>query len=325
MKLRWIGALGAAGTLVWAQAGSVAGPSAGYVFDQGSQVLRQVRGIPGAALLSDAIDTGMSLTAATVAPRGDTAIGIAADGSVHLLRLNGGAGTERALANLMASPAGVVFSPSGTAAALYRPGSVQVLKGLPDAPAVGITVALPSTAMMRSVATTDRLTSPGARSAQETIAISDDAAYLLLGRAEEVDLVTVAGGVGKLMDAPAGALVAFAAGGHDAAIASGGTVRVYQDVAGAATRRDFPGAGGSVGLAFTADGGRVLVAGLRSVALLDRVSGDSKSVALDFRPTSLSAMSGLFRLNDAGAWPMWLLDGTAAEPKLYFVPARTGL
>jgi len=320
MKLRWICALASAGSLLWGQAGNVVGPSAGYVFDPSARVLRPVRGIPGAALLGDALDLGMNLTAAEVAPRGDSALAVAADGSAHLFRLNNGLAVERPVSGLI-GPAGIVFSPSGTAAALYRPGNVQVLKGLPDAPEVGTTLALPS---IGSLAAEAAAAGRRQRPAQETIAISDDAAYLLFARAGEVDLVPVAGGTRKLMDSQAGALVAFAAG-HDAAVATGGVITLYQDVTGASTRRDFPGVGVGAGLAFSADGGRILAAGLRSVVVLDRVSGDRQTVALDFQPSGIAAMGALFRLNQPGSGPLWLLDGVAAEPKLWFVPARAGL
>jgi hypothetical protein len=35
-------------------------------------------------------------------------------------------------------------------------------------------------------------------------------------------------------------------------------------------------------------------------------------------------MGGLFRLNELGTEPLWLLDPSQAEPKLVFVPARPG-
>jgi hypothetical protein len=318
MKVRGFAVLGAICCVAYGQTGTIAGPSAGYVFDPNGKALRQVRGIPGAALLSEPLDLRMTLTDAAVSPRGDLAIAIDADGAAHLFKLNGGAATERAVPNLMASAASVIFSPSGAAAALYRPGSVQVLKGLPDAPEVATTLAVPS---MGSVAAEAAAMGRMRQPAHETIAISDDAAYVLFARSGEVDLLSVAGGVRKLVDGHAGAMVAFAAGNHDAAIAAGGVVTLYEDIAGASTRRDFPGAGLSGGLAFSADGARILLAGPRSVVVIDRTTGIRSLVECDFKPTGITAMGAMFRLNEPGSGPLWLLDGGAPEPKLIFVPA----
>jgi len=318
MKLRWIGVLGAVGCLAYGQTGSVGGPSTGYVFDASAKMLRQVRGIPGAALMGDAMDLGISAAGAQVSPHGDAALAIAADGSAHLFRLSDGAATERALSDLMSAAASVAFSPSGTAAALIRPGSVQILKGLPDSPEVAGTLSLPSAA--GSAVTATAMARPlGAG----TIAVSDDGAYVLFGHDGVVDLLPVAGGSRKLADARrAGAMVAFAAGGHDAAVVSGGTLSLYQDVAGASTRQDLPSADASVALAFSADGKHVLISGRSTITVLDRASGDQKVVECDCRITGLTPMGNVFRVNEAGSGPVWLLDGVNAEPKMVFIPAR---
>jgi len=34
-------------------------------------------------------------------------------------------------------------------------------------------------------------------------------------------------------------------------------------------------------------------------------------------------MGGLFRLNDAGAAPLWLLDARSGEARIVFVPSRS--
>src|ERR1035437_5800870 len=87
-----------------------------------------------AALVGAPVDFGFAVMAAYVAPRLDSVFVMAAsDGRAHLFRLTADAPPETAVDSLGA-PLRLVFSPSGTAAALYSPGSVQVIKGLPDAP-----------------------------------------------------------------------------------------------------------------------------------------------------------------------------------------------
>src|SRR5438046_2055700 len=87
-------AAGAASLL--AQQGNVTGPTAGYVFDSGARALRQIRGIPGAALIAGTLDLGAPVTAAWVAPRLDAAIAVTADGA-RLYRLNGEVAEPRPL------------------------------------------------------------------------------------------------------------------------------------------------------------------------------------------------------------------------------------
>src|SRR6266545_7546197 len=173
MRLRMFGLLGAIGCMAYAQTGSVAGPSAGYVFDAPAKAVRQIRGIPGAAMMGEALDLGIGIASAEISPRGDLAVATGADGAVHLFRLSNGAAAERAVNNLMTAPAGVVFSPNGTAAALYRADRVQVLKGLPDNPEIAVTFPLARPASYTMETARPRRASPDA------IAVSDDAAYVL--------------------------------------------------------------------------------------------------------------------------------------------------
>jgi hypothetical protein len=314
MRLRFA-LFAALGSLACAQPGSVAGPSAGYVFDSAASAVRQVRGIAGAAVLGDPVDFGMTIVGADVSPRGDFAIATAADNSVHFFRMANGAATEIA-ANLGAAPTLAVFSPTGAAVALYRPDGIQVLRGLPAAPVVAFTAQV-RTAFYQPATSAVRIR-PMAVGA---IAVSDDASLVLRVADGSINVLT-ASGSRKLADARGPSAIAFAPGGHDAAVVSGGTLSVYQDVAGASTRQDFPNASATAGVAFSADGTKVVMAGLRAVTVMDRATGESKVAPCDCRIGGLTRMGGLFRLNELGTEPLWLLD--PAEAKLVFVPARPG-
>ena len=126
---------------------------------------------------------------------------------------------ERATSIPWAAPLRVVFSPSGSAAALYSPGSVKVIKGLPDAPVVAATIRV-------------RVNPRSRRPLPETLAVSDDGAYLLYSAGGPVELIGVAGDSRKVLAGATGALAAFAPGSHDAAIVYGGKLILYQDIAG---------------------------------------------------------------------------------------------
>src|SRR5205085_11885678 len=117
---------------LYGQQGSIAGPVAGYVFDRQAQTLRVIHGIPGASLIGAGVDFGAGISNAWVAPKLDAVLVITADGAARLFRLEGGKPVERPVEGMVA-PERAVFSPSGTALALVTPGSVRIIRGLPDA------------------------------------------------------------------------------------------------------------------------------------------------------------------------------------------------
>jgi len=279
------------------------------VFDGSSQTLRRIQGIPGAALIGEGVDFGVAIRAASVAPRLDSAIVIAADGPPHVFRLSADGPVERTIESL-AAPERVVYSPSGSAAALYANGSVQVLRGLPDAGVLAATVAVHI----------------GLKARGPALAVSDDGAYLLYAGSGAVELIGVAGDSRKLLDAAPGALVAFGPNGHDAAIAHAGSLTIFQDVTGASTRRDVAGVTSPSAMAFASDGRTVFVASERgrSVRAVDSATGTTASLDCDCAPTTLVPMGALFRLNEMSTAPLWLLDA-GTTPKLVFVPAKSGI
>jgi hypothetical protein len=295
---------------LYGQSGKVAAPSAGFVFDQSAHTLRRISGIPGAALVGDPLDFGLTLLAAYVAPHLDSAFVLDSEGRPHIFRLSADAPAERAV-NSLSAPVRIVFSPSGSAAALYSPGSIQVLKGLPDAPQVAAAISLHANLRAR-------------RPVSDALAVSDDGAYLLSSAGGPLELITVAGDNRQVLDSTAGTLAAFAPGGHDAAIVNSGKLTLILDVSGAATQRSFPGIAAPSALAFSPDGQKLFVASAtgRAVTAIQVSTGDRSSLACDCAPAALVAMGSVFRLNELGAAPLWLLD-TASDRGLFFVPAPT--
>jgi hypothetical protein len=318
MRLRFTCLFAVVGSLAHAQSGSVAGPSAGYVFDPAAQVVRQIRGIAGAATIGDPVDFGMAITSAQISPRGDLAVVSAADSSAHLFRIANGAARELAMVRLGPVPTVAFFSPTGSAVALYSPDGVQVLRGLPDAPEVAFTAPIRTQLFQPATSAVRLRPVPGG-----TLAVSDDATVLLHAAQGSVAVIT-AGGSRNLADTKGAVAIALAPQSHDAAVVSGGTLSLYKDVTGASTRQDFPNASATAGIAFSADGSKVLMAGLRAVTVLDRATGETRQTQCDCRIGGLAAMGAMFRLNEVGDGPMWLVDASGGEPRLVFVPARAG-
>jgi hypothetical protein len=252
-----MGLVCAGASLVRGQQGSIAGPLSGFAFDNSARVLRPIRGIPGASLIGDPIQFGFDLDSASVSPSLDSALvlsalnAVSAKGGMHLFRLNSGTPVERTPDGLAVAQ-GVLFSPSGTAAALYDNRSLQVLKGLPDAPVIAATIPFSS---IVDWSVTRRRTR---RLIDEPLAISDDGGYLLVVYRGAIRLIGTAGDNRKLMDAAPGAWAAFAPGNHDAAVldATAGLV-LFQDVAGASVERVLAGPdsrmASPVGMAFSPD------------------------------------------------------------------------
>jgi hypothetical protein len=298
---------------LYGQAARLAAPSAGFVFDPSARALRRIQGIPGASLVGSPMDFGFAVSAANVAPRLDSVF-VMADGDcrAHLFRLTADAPLELAV-DSMGACLQVFYSPSGTAAALYSPGSVRVIKGLPDAPVVAATVSL-------------RPNPRPQRPLPFTLAVSDDGAYLLYGTVGgPIELIGVAGDRRQVMGGAPGAIAAFAPGGHDAAVIHDAKLILFQDIAGAATERSFAGIESPSALGFSPDGQKLFVASAtgQSVTTIQVATGDRSALSCDCTPSRLVAMGSLFRLNELGSEPLWLLD-TASDRGLVFVPAPTG-
>jgi hypothetical protein len=290
---------------------AVQGPVAGYVFDGSARGLRPILGLPGASLFGSPVSLGFDVSSAYVAPRQDTAFVVASDGSFHFFRLDAGTATEHAVDNLPGAPDRLVFSPTGTAAAIFKGGSIAVLKGLPDAPAVAGGVDLPAGA------------------AFDTLAVSDDGSALLVSASNAVRLYGSFADMGKLMDTAGSALLAFAAGGHDAAMVdpAGAGVVLFHDLTGANASQALAPSDNTISassaLAFSADGNSLLLASStgQTITAFDLSAGGRNSIACNCAPNALTRMGNLFRLNDLGGDPVWLLDTRSSNPQILFVPA----
>jgi len=296
--------------LAAAQTGSMAGPVAGYVFDAAAHKLRPVSGVPGAATVGAPIDAGYSLTAAYVAPRGDSFFGVDGGGAVHWFALSAGTAHETAIDGLMTSPERVAYSPSGTSAALYASGKAQIVSGLPNAPVLGtVTISFGVTSGPR-----------GRGRTLSSLAVSDDGGYLLAAEGTSVQLASKNGVVRPVIKSGGGAVVAFAPGGHDAAIAA----LLIRDVPETASEQslaaDGPAFDSIAGIGFAADGSHAFVASASQQSVLSfDLAGNRTDLACPCKPAELTPMGPSFRLNELGGDPLWLVDG--ANARIVFVPA----
>jgi hypothetical protein len=313
--------------------GTINGPVAGYVFDKASQSLRPVLGLPGSSLLGSPVSFGFHVSAAFVAPRLDTALAVASDGTFHLFRIQNGAVQEVSLSGLgpqgktantasldleLAQRSGrshgpsflVSFSPSGSAMALYAAGAVQIVTGLPGSPTIAGSVSL------RSVG------------APNAVALSDDGTALLVSANRAVRLFGSYADMGNLMDTAGSPAMAFAAGGHDAAVSDPNAgVVLFHDLTGVGNSQIVapPEQSGtpSSALAFSADEKSIYIANSlnKTVTQLDLSSATSNHFQCSCSPTLLARMGNVFRLTELATDPLWLLNQPEGNPSIVFVPA----
>jgi hypothetical protein len=295
---------------------AIDGPVAGYVFDKGARGLRPVLGLPGASLLGSPLEWRYRVDQAFVAPKLDSAVGVTSEGAFRVFRIRDRIVTEMAVGALAAagSPYSVAYSPSGTTIAIYAGNLLQLVTGLPDAPVVGGSIDLTAVGV------------PGA------LAVSDDARMLLVAVNNSIRLFESYADMGKLIDTAQGALVAFAAGNHDAAVADASAgVTLFRDLTGAGASQviappDGNGAPFSA-LAFSEDGKALYLvsAAAQAVTQLDLAAGSWTRIACNCSPTVLARMGSVFRLTETSRDPLWLLDASESAPRIVFVPAYESL
>lgn len=298
--------------LVAAQTSQISGPVTGYTFDAAAHGLRPILGIPGASLLGEPLNFGFEAASVAVAPHQDAAFVTAADQTFHLFQIQSGAPTEMSLNGITVTPERIIFSPSGSAAALYGNGSIQIVTGLPSAPAISATLAQ-------------------AVGASDSMALSDDGAILLLASGNTVERFAGAADWGKVADTAGPALVAFAPGGHDAAVVdrAGAGIILYRDLTNVPAAQPLAASDDTISsasaVAFRADGRQLLLASAsgQSVTLFDVAAGSRNAVACSCAPSALAAMGNVFLLNDLNSAPLWLLDVSTDNPTVKFVPAAT--
>jgi hypothetical protein len=293
--------------LLCGQQSQITGPVSGYVFDNSAHGLRPVQGIPGAALLGDPVDFGLQISSVAVAPRQDAAFVTAADGTLHLFRIQPGAPADLSLNGLANSPDRVSFSPSGTAAVLHGRGSIQIVSGLPDSAAIAASLSLSA--------------------APDSLAISDDGSALLVASGNTVELFAGAADQGAVATTAGPALIAFAPSGHDAAVVdrTGTGIVLFHNLGSAVDSQNLAPTDEAIqsatALAFSIDGRQLLVAAGNSVTAFDLTAGARNRIPCGCTPSTLARMGDLFRLNELSREPLWLLDARPETAGVTFVPA----
>jgi hypothetical protein len=286
--------------------GAVGGPLLGVVFDPARGGLRQLTGIPAAARLGAPLDSGAALDQAAASAAGYAVATESDTGAAVLISTEG----RRPLTGVPAGANAIVLSPRGTAGAFYFKSarSAYIVTGLPDNPGEPQQVVL------------DR---------QPTgLAVSDDGAALLaIERIGKMDASVLLYRDGKspavLWDGRRIVGMDFLPGSADALIGESDSVYLTSEAFGPQLiAGEGDGIAEVAAVAASADGGRVIIA-MRSgqIAIRDRKTNTQSVVSCACRPSGLARLRGasVFRLNEAGDGPLWLLDADSQQPRVLFV------
>ena len=208
------------------------------------------------------------------------------------------------------------MSPTGTSAVLRAGGQLQIVTGLPDAPRAQSPVNVPALGLLKA------------------LAVSDDGSLVLVVAGAGADTalysINLTGELRWLGALGQDARLSFANRSRSAAIAGVGTNELWilADAAGdfSLRRLSGPEAGmsGPVGVAFSDDNQRVLAAHSGGIIRVNLDDAAVTGVGCSCAPTMLARMRGnsTFRLTELSDQPMWIVDGRAAAPQVWFVPPK---
>jgi hypothetical protein len=296
-----------------AQSGSpaVTGPVLGLVFDAGAHTVRTLTGIPAASQVGGPMD-GTPLGAVAIASGQGYALALENGTGAALLVSQSG---RQPLAGVRAGGQLVAVSPLGTAAAVYYgdTGKASILTGLPDAPQ-----------SLREI------TLDGAPSA---MAVSDDGATLVAAISMAVNESTVfsysTGGAGQaLLSDRRFPSLEFVPGSASLVMATQAAVYLYQSHQGLQLLTDQrDGVANVVGAAASSDGTRVfIVMQSGQVAVRDLAASTQTLLTCSCQPAGMWRLRGksVFRLNELGAGPLWVVDGDGVAPRILFVAMPAG-
>jgi hypothetical protein len=291
----------------FAQPGVVRMPALGYAPDARSNQIRPIRGVPGASILSEAVDTSVAFTAAAIAQ--DFALAVSSDDrQVYVIPFSGEA--ARAVPGARMAPSKIVLSPSGRAAILWGD-AVQVMTGFSGAPQVADLPlgSLPAT--------------------PTAIAVSDDGQVFL--SADSGGAWAAGPNLGAVSIAAPGtiAAMAFRRDSHDAiAITRSGDVYSIGNAGADADIRQVRAGdeqtSDPVAVQISPDGSRAFAANSRGVAAaIDLQTGSTAAVNCGCAPTGMEPMRDpfLYRLTGVSDLPVMLFDAGGPAPRVWFVPA----
>ncbi len=318
-----IGAVGAVAN-VQGQTRAVNGPTLGFTPNISGSAISPVIGIPGASLMTDHLALDTEIRAARVAPKQNYAFALRNDDAQPVaIDLTGALPQTVVISGARPAPALIALSPSGSAAAMFDAESktIQVIIGLPRSPQIVHEFNLGTDAV--------RATS---------LHVSDDGSVALI-KLMGVDgtglwALSASGSFSRLpIDQPSAAT--FFTNRNDAIVSDNASQSAFiiMDAGGAATQVPLTAAIDGMqtfsSIAASDDGSRVFLADANSgnIALVDVQTRRATVIDCGCQPSGFYRMNGksVFRLMDASASPISVLDASGSQPRIVFVAPNPSL
>ncbi len=299
------------GALAVRASAQVQGPVIGYLPDNGG--LRTLYGIPAAGWVGDAVPTDRALSLIEISP--DESRGLAIDAATGALMLLAPAtGVTTNVSGAAAGADRIVFSPSGTAAALWfsASGHIQVISGLAAVPSV------------RDVDASSIGGDPTG------LAVSDDGQWVAGAWPSGVYSFGLSGTAAVLPVAGPAEALCFFHGRADVAVITASQVVIITDIGGAVVPNVLyskPADSGSgapaevaLGFAVSFDNRYLSIASnLGSLATFDLTAGSSAGGNCNCTPTGLAGMGGsVYRLTGLNGTAVKVFDASTND--VWFVP-----
>ena len=297
--------------LTGAACAQVRGPVMGYLPDNGA--LRTLYGIPASGWVGDAVTPDRALSLIEMSPDQSRALAIAADTGALML-LTPATGVTAHVNGAASGADRIVFSPSGTAAALWFSANdhIQVISGLAAVP---------------SVRDVDASFLGGAPTG---LAVSDDGQWVAGAWSSNVYAFGPAGGASALPVAGPAEALCFFHGRADVAVITASQVVIVSDIGGAVVpnviynKPNDPANTApvevAVGFAVSFDNRYLSIAGnLGALATFDLTAGSSAGGNCNCTPSGLAGMGGsLYRLTGVNDGALKVFDASSND--VWFVP-----
>lgn len=275
----------------------VRGPVLGHVFDAAAASVREISGIPGAALVTGTVAS--SLSSAVISPSGDI-LGISEGRAV---RIKAGTREQTAFTDAALAADSIVLSRSGNSAAIFSrsTGTIQIFTGLASEPK-----------LLRELHA----------GALDAIALSDDGATLLYASPEDDGSALYANST-RLLKTGKISAIAFFPRSQDAVIADGSAGQVHL-LRGGSEISLLAAVEQPSAVAASDDGATAYVASAnrKAVTSIRIADGTANTLECTCAPRVLTRLAapGAFQLTTDLNAPIWLYDASGSEPRIYFVP-----
>jgi hypothetical protein len=289
-------------------AAQVSTPLVGWLPD-GTEI-RPMNGLPAAATLGPAVNTGHLLAGVAVSPAQNYVLATATDTRQVLLIRPGVSATPL---NAPPNPDQIVISPSGSAAALWygsaygTTAQVEIVSGLPASPAV-------------------RQINVGNFTAPTALAVSDDGQWFAAASSSGAYVWGSSGSSQPVYSGNDAGAIAFFAGNSNLALAT--STQLLSISNGAATVLD-QGTFSPAGLAVSSDNQKIVYADQNgAIDSINAATGAVSTFACQCRPGGVFGLGNeVFRLTTSNAGPVELFDASAgavlAVPRGGLAPKRS--